>query len=1105
MSNSDLQLALRIKADLDEGRRALQELSGDVEAVGASAQGASQNLSAIGESAEQQAARIRVMVETSLQQQAAADAMGASIERSTTAVRESGSAWQQTAAAQSEAMAAYHGAERAAREKAEADARAAEAAAKAAAATEKEGQELQQLLGKIDPVIRKLDELDEMERQLRVARSSGRIDLETFDQFNAKLQEQRQRLSGTASAMGASVLSAKQYQQAMRQLPMQITDITTSLASGMPIWMVAVQQGGQIRDSFGGWRTAGRALLSTLNPLTVAITAATAALAAVSIAAYQGGQEAVRYREQLILTGNAAGTSADQLATMAAEIDGIAGTQRQAAAALTEVAGAGKFTAAQIREIATTAVLMENAVGKAVGATVEEFKRLADEPAAASAKLNEQYNYLTASVYEQIRALEDQGEQAAAAQLAFEALADAMQNRATEITGNLGLIESAWNGIKSAAAEAWDEMLSVGREQTLEEQLAALDQRGLNSGAVAASGVMLGPLGAAKELWDQISPQIQGATEAGAAQLEQERQRLRLQIQQRDQEAAWQAELARLNRASIAAQDAIAKVREQGLSRAEQKERAIAEYHANVEKVRAANPDSELISPDQIARDLASIEARFAERTKRTPTDKELKNQQQYVAGLERQAATLGMTAAEVREYELAEKGLAGALYERAAAALALIEQAEDKRQADADGKQLASIQAQLLASQGQQAAAAALQIEQQYGELIDRLMARGDHAGLQLIDQLINVEQAQAQLAELEQQIERVFAEQGRREQAIGTQQQAGLISEAGARQQILDLNRATADQIEQLLPKMRDLAAATGDPAAIERLKDMETRLVALRTTADEFTNALKSGLENGLQNALQGLATGTMDLQEAALSFITAISSSLANLATQQLAQMATDGLMGMFGGGGQAAGLTAGATAVTASAGALSAAGGTLVTGAAAIQTAAASLAAASTTQAATSAAGYTGAIGFATGGQVRGAGTGTSDSIPIWVSDTEFITRAAVVAQEGALPFLEDFNTRGMAALDDWAMRRWARHASGGLAGVPAPAFSTPGALSPRLAEPSAGATLQNSQNFYLIDDPQRIADVAFGSRQGQEAMFVAISRDPAKFRSVLGI
>ena len=143
------------------------------------------------------------------------------------------------------------------------------------------------------------------------------------------------------------------------------------------------------------------------------------------------------------------------------------------------------------------------------------------------------------------------------------------------------------------------------------------------------------------------------------------------------------------------------------------------------------------------------------------------------------------------------------------------------------------------------------------------------------------------------------------------------------------------------------------------------------------------------------------------------------------------------------------------------------------------------------------------VAAATGGHIQGPGTGTSDSIPAMLSNWEFVTRAAVVQQEGALPFLHDFNARGMAALDDYARR--VHHSTGGLAGVPAPDMPAPGLTSTGLADPakSFSATLQNAQNFYLVDDPSRIADVAFNSRQGQEALFVAISRDPGKFRSLL--
>lgn len=1092
MAGKDLELALRIKTDLKQGQADLEQLGNAVQDVGAKAAVTDKALTAVGETADEQAARIRAMVQASLQQQSVLDQVSHSTTQLTGAVHAGNAAWAESANAQTAAMNAYANAERATARKAAADASAAAAAQKAALAVEKEGQELQQLLGRIDPVIRKLDELDEMEQQLRRSRAAGQIDVDTFDTYNAKLQEQRVRLGGTNDAMRTSAITAGQYRQAMRQLPMQITDVTTSLASGMPIWLVAVQQGGQIKDSFGGIGNAARALVSTLTPLTVGIGAAVLVLGSLALAYQQGSQESVEFYKSIVLTGNAAGTSTDRLTAMAQAIDGISGTQRQASAALAEVTRTGKFAADQLQQVATTAVVMQNTLGRAVSETVAEFAKLADDPVRAAAELNREYNFLTAAVFEQISALREQGDEAAATQLAMDSFASAMQERSNEIANNLGILESAWKGIKAAASEAWDAMLDVGRADTLEEQLADL--------ARTRTEGRYGPRG------DRAFPSADPEREAA---LDLEENKLRLQIQQRDTEAAWQAEMAKLNSDSIEAQEALGKMREQSLTRVEQKERAIAEYRTNVEKIRAANPDSALISDDQVSKDLAAIEKRYEERVRKTRTrpvvDKELKAQEAYLAQLERQAATLGMTAAQVREYELAEKGLTGAMRARAEAALATVAAAERQREIDADNKQLNSLRADLLAAQGDQAGAAAIQIEQRYGEMIKRLQARGDEAGLDLINSLINVEQAQAQLDQLDESLERIFAEQSRRESSISTELQAGLISELGARQQILDLNQATADQVEQLLPLMRELAAVTGDPAAIERVKDLQARLGNLRVVANEFSNALKAGFETGIQTALRGLADGTMNLQEAALSLLTSISSAMADLAAQQLAQMATSSLAGMFGGGaGDDTGLTAGAAAVTGSALALSTAGGTLLTGAAAIQAAAASLAAASTTSAVSGAAGYTGAFGFAGGGHVRGPGTQTSDSIRVNLSDYEYVTRAAVVTQPGALDFLDDFNARGMAALADWQPR--VNHSTGGLAGVPAPAMPAPTLGRGRMAEPAAAmsATLRNSQTFNLIDSPERIAE-ALQTRAGEEAFTVMLSRDPAKFRSLLQI
>lgn len=143
-------------------------------------------------------------------------------------------------------------------------------------------------------------------------------------------------------------------------------------------------------------------------------------------------------------------------------------------------------------------------------------------------------------------------------------------------------------------------------------------------------------------------------------------------------------------------------------------------------------------------------------------------------------------------------------------------------------------------------------------------------------------------------------------------------------------------------------------------------------------------------------------------------------------------------------------------------------------------------------------------GFADGGRIQGPGTGTSDSIPILASNDEFMTRAAVVRQPGALAFLEQFNRYGMAALSAWANP--VRHATGGLMGTPAPAMPAPGLSASRLQEPAKnlGTTLKNSVNLHVYDDPQRIVDGAW-SKAGQENFWLTLSRDPQRARQLLGI
>ncbi|MCK8669303.1 phage tail tape measure protein [Pseudomonas azerbaijanoccidens] len=331
--------------------------------------------------------------------------------------------------------------------------------------------QLDKLVGQIDPVIAAYGRLDKMEAQLRAHRAAGRLDDVDFKDYLAKLADQRNALTQTDAIMLRGGRSAKAYAAALQGVPAQFTDIVTSLQAGQNPFSVFLQQGGQLKDMFGGTGPAAKALggyvLGLVNPLT----AAAAASATLALAYYQGSKESDAFRVALVSTGNAAGTSSSQLAFMAETISKSVGTTGKAAEVLAQLAGTGNIASASFQKIATSAIEYEKATGKATQTTIDEFAKIAEDPVKTLGILNQKYNFLTASVYEQVRALQENGDKQAAATMAEDAYASALSERAAKIKQNLGTIESAWQTLAGAAKKGWDELLGVGREQSLDQQI----------------------------------------------------------------------------------------------------------------------------------------------------------------------------------------------------------------------------------------------------------------------------------------------------------------------------------------------------------------------------------------------------------------------------------------------------------------------------------------------------------------------------------------------------------------------------------------------------------------------------------------------------------
>ncbi|EAT0258245.1 phage tail tape measure protein [Salmonella enterica] len=260
------------------------------------------------------------------------------------------------------------------------------------------------------------------------------------------------------------------------------------LKSAMARREIGVLIGELARGNFGALRGSGITLANRagwieqlMSPKGMMIGGVVGGIAAavygLGKAYYEGEKESEEFNKQLILTGSYAGKTAGQLNEMAKSIAGNGVTQHDAAGVLAQVAGSGAFTGAAVDMVSRTAARMQEAVGQSVDETIRQFRRLQDDPVNAAKELDQTLHFLTATQLEQIRVLGEQGRTADAAKIAMSAYSEEMNKRAGDVHDNLGWIERAWNAVGDAAKWAWDRMLDIGREDTLDEKIATLQEK----------------------------------------------------------------------------------------------------------------------------------------------------------------------------------------------------------------------------------------------------------------------------------------------------------------------------------------------------------------------------------------------------------------------------------------------------------------------------------------------------------------------------------------------------------------------------------------------------------------------------------------------------
>lgn len=1187
--NSTLNLMLKIRADLADASRALQGLAGDVEDVGTAATGSSQKLDSAAQAQNQVADAARSQAQAEQTAASATSQTGDAIQQAATEYAGYQAAIARTRAEMGslqngmdgttadidaqraaltalvnridpvvaaygrlddmeEQLNAFRGAglvgdddfeqyatrlnemrlqvEKAAHASTEAGRQEAAAAREAAQA------EAQQAANKEQFINRLREQTETMNLSTRELLEYKAAQLGISDEAAPLIQ----KLSEQSGAMKYGAISAGQYAQAMKYLPMQMTDVVTSLASGMPLWMVAIQQGGQIADSFGGLGnifdiiaekfsnltssssdagdsltdTAGdaaegaekfRSLLSGATLARVGLVGVAAAIAAVGYAAISASGDQDKFNESIAKSGNFAGTTAGQLEDMAVSIGGIKSNYGDVRDILNGLVSSGKFTGETLNSVAQAASMVGELSGQSADQVVSQFAKMTDGVASWAASTNQQYHYLDLETYQRIQNLEDQGRKEEAIEVASQALKKATVERLKQMEDQLNWVAKAWGNVKDAANDTWESfkggVAAALGINSLDDQISRLEKT-ISDGGTMAGSVFIpvtpaekGRLDLLKQQRDELlktaqveakRKQTDADTIAAADKLKNNWKNNRSDIEKeqdaveslrKNYETMWKSATGRdeLQSRGVTSTDGKnfsggqwdtdTKALDKSGQKVEQynkqlqqtlnQKKAITELDRVEAEIRNGSLSEATKAQQNEARALAkkidaANEANKATKEAQSQAKQQETSNKNFVKQLEDQAAKRTQGAAATRAQEIATRNLTAEQRRQAEAANAAITAQEFK------GQNL-QLQLEYMRDTGDTAGASMLELQNRVSDLRREFEASGNTEGLNWLDKLLPVAETKIRVDDLKKQLDDLFTYQSQQETSIQTQVQGGLLNEIQGRQRLVQLHQEVGDKIKGYLPQLKEMATAPGEAGdkIREMIRQLEEELGKLNQAGNELTQAFRDGLQSGIESSLMGLAKGSMNLRDAVKNLALTIINSMAQLAAQQLAQMATSSLVGSSGGMG-----------------------------------------------------GLLASVFAADGGQVRGPGSTTSDSIPAMLSDQEFVTRAAVVQQPGALDFLHAFNRHGMAAVEGWLPR--VRHATGGLAGIPAQNMPVPVSVpETAMATPATASQQPISLQQQLVLDPSEVYTAGAQTLAGQRQFTTSLKAQVPTLKQWLGL
>lgn len=214
----------------------------------------------------------------------------------------------------------------------------------------------------------------------------------------------------------------------------------------------------------------------------------------------------------------------------------------------------------------------------------------------------------------------------------------------------------------------------------------------------------------------------------------------------------------------------------------------------------------------------------------------------------------------------------------------------------------LRDIRAELLEAQGDEVGAATIRLQAQYEDLLERLKAESNTAGIEIVNALFNERLVSEQLGSIQREYSEFSSRLSAQQDVIQAQQETGLLSERQARKEIIKLQKAALPELQKLIEAQRLLALETANPAAHNALLQLEADYIRLANVGNETALQIKDAFESGVIAALQEVAPTIETGIKAFDKFANTVIQRINDIAAEITAQALGDLLFGAFGGFG-----------------------------------------------------------------------------------------------------------------------------------------------------------------------------------------------------------